>query len=74
MKEVEYTIIIHPDETGGFWTEVPALPGCGSQGESMEEAVAMTKDAIECYLASLKKHGEPIPEERDIVLKVSVAA
>lgn len=34
----------------------------------------MTKDAIQAYLASLKKHGEPIPEEHDIVLKVSVAA
>ncbi|MDP2935060.1 MAG: type II toxin-antitoxin system HicB family antitoxin [Dehalococcoidia bacterium] len=74
MKEVEYVIIIHPDDTGGYWTEVPALPGCGSQGETVEEAVAMTKDAIQCYLVSLKRHGEPIPEERDIVLRVSVAA
>ena len=28
----EYIVIIDPDETGGYWTEVPALPGCGSQG------------------------------------------
>jgi len=74
MTQREYVIIIHPDETGGYWTEVPALPGCGSQGETVEEAVAMTRDAIQGYLASLKKQGEPIPDERDIVLKVSVAA
>jgi len=71
---LHYVTIIHPDESGGYWTEVPALPGCGSQWETVEEAAAMTRDAIEGYLASLKKHGEPIPEERDIVLKVSVAA
>lgn len=74
MTEREYVIIIHPDETSGYWTEVPALPGCGSQGETVEEAAAMTRDAIQAYLASLIKHGDPIPEERDIVLKVSVAA
>ena len=74
MTQREYVIIIHPDETGGYWTEVPALPGCGSQGETVEEAVAMTRDAIQGYLASLKKQGEPIPDERDIVLKVSVTA
>lgn len=70
----EYTIIIYPDETGGYWTEVPALPGCGSQGETIEEAIEMTKDAILGYLESLKKHGEPIPEEKALVVKVSVAA
>lgn len=53
---------------------MPALPGCGSQGETIEEVVEMTKDAIQGYLASLKKHGDPIPEERDIVSKVFVAA
>lgn len=74
MSELEYTIIIHPDETGGYWTEVPALPGCGSQGETIQEATEMTRDAIQGFLASLTKHGEPVPEERDIVLKVSVAA
>lgn len=70
----EYLIIIHPDEDGGYWSEVPALPGCGSQGETVDEAVAMTRDAIAAYIASLKKHGEQIPEERNLALKVTVAA
>ena len=74
MKSREYIIIVHLDETGGFWTEVPALPGCGSQGETVDEAIEMTKDAIQGYLASLGKHGQSLPEERNLVVRVTVAA
>ena len=70
----EYMVIVHPDETGGYWTEVPAVPGCGSQGETVEEAIEMTKDAIEGALETLRAHGKPIPEERDVIVKVQVAA
>ncbi len=72
--EREYIIVVHPDDSGGFWTEVPALPGCGSQGETVEEAIEMTKDAIEGFLASMAKHGEVPPEERNVVVRVRVAA
>ncbi|MPZ49201.1 MAG: hypothetical protein GEU75_07860 [Dehalococcoidia bacterium] len=68
------SLIVHPDETGGFWTEVPALPGCGSQGETLDEAVEMTKDAIEGYAESLKKHGDALPEEQTVVVTVTIAA
>lgn len=71
---MEYTIIIHPAEEGGFWTEVPALPGCGSQGETVEEAIQMTKDAIEGFLAYLRERGQEIPEEKDLLIRVSFAA
>jgi len=67
-------IIVQPDEAGGYWTDVPSLPGCGSQGESVEEAVEMTKDAIEGYLESLKAHNRPVPEDGTVVAKVRVAA
>ncbi len=70
----EYLIIVHPDEAGGFWTEVPALPGCGSQGDSVTEAIDMTRDAIVGFIASLKKHGEPVPPETNLAVKVTVAA
>ncbi len=70
----EYVVIVHPDETGGYWTEVPAVPGCGSQGETMEEAIEMTKDAIEGVLETLKAHGKPMPEEKDVIVKVQVGA
>ncbi len=54
-------VILHPDEDGGYWVEVPSLPGCISQGDTKEEALENIKDAIEGYIASLKKHGDPIP-------------
>jgi len=42
--------IIHPAEEGGFWAEVPALPGCITEGDTMEEVMANLKDAIEGWL------------------------
>ena len=42
--------IIHPAEESGYWAEVPALPGCITEGDTMEEVVANLKDAIECWL------------------------
>ena len=43
--------IIHDAEEGGFWAEVPALPGCVSQGETMQELLANIEEAIEGCLA-----------------------
>jgi len=42
--------IIHPAEEGGYWAEVPALPGCITEGDTIEEVVANLKDAIEGWL------------------------
>jgi predicted RNase H-like HicB family nuclease len=42
--------IIHPAAEGGYWAEVPALPGCITEGDSMEEVMANLKDAIEGWL------------------------
>lgn len=43
--------IIHDAEEGGFWAEVPALPGCVTQGDSMEEVTANLREAIDGWLA-----------------------
>jgi predicted RNase H-like HicB family nuclease len=58
---MKYRIVIEQDEDGVFVAEVPALPGCISQGATRGEAMANVTEAIVAYLASLKKHGEPIP-------------
>jgi predicted RNase H-like HicB family nuclease len=58
---MRYRVVIEPDEDGIFVAECPALPGCVSQGKSRAEALTNIKDAIEGYLASLRKHGEPVP-------------
>ena len=42
--------IVHPAEEGGYWAEVPALPGCITEGETMEEILANLKDAIAGWL------------------------
>jgi len=42
--------IIHPAEEGGYWAEVPALPGCITEGDSLEEVITNLKDAIEGWL------------------------
>lgn len=54
-------VTIEPDEDGVYMAECLALPGCVSQGKTRAEAVANIRDAIQGYLASLKKHGEPVP-------------
>ncbi len=42
--------IIHPAEEGGYWAEVPALPGCITEGDSMDEVLANLQDAIQGWL------------------------
>ena len=60
---MKYTIILEPQEEGGYTVTVPALPGCISEGDAKEDAIENIKDAISGYIESLKKHGEPIPVE-----------
>jgi len=61
-----YTIKLHPDsEQGGYWVTVPALPGCFSQGDTLEAAIAYAREAIAGHIACLKEMGEPVPEEPD---------
>ena len=58
VRRKKYEVILHPDlEDGGYWVECPALPGCSSQGDTVEEALEMAKDAIDGHLE--------IMEERD---------
>lgn len=58
-----YRVILEREEDGGFAVWVPALPGCVSQGETRDETLANIREAIQCYLESCLKHGEPIPVE-----------
>ena len=58
---MKFKVTIEQDEDGKFVVQCPALPGCISEGARREETVANIRDAIEGYLASLRKHNEPIP-------------
>jgi predicted RNase H-like HicB family nuclease len=72
--KMEYTILIHKAEEGGFWAEVPVLPGCFSQGDTIEEAIANIKDAIELHISCMREDNEEIPiEEEFIISRVRIA-
>jgi antitoxin HicB len=58
----KFVVYLEPAEEGGYVVSCPQLPGCVTQGENMKEALDMIKDAIQGYIASLQKHGEPIPQ------------
>ena len=49
-------VIMHPDEEGGFWAEIPALPGCVSQGDTWDETLVNVREAGACHLDT------PIPD------------
>ncbi len=71
-----YTIVVEPEETGGFMVSVPALPGCFTQGRSLEECRERAAEAIAVHIAGLEADGEPVPDEVGApqLLRVTVAA
>ena len=58
---MKYRVYLEQDEDGVFVATCPALPGCISQGQSRAEATENIREAIDGYLRSLRKHGEPAP-------------
>jgi predicted RNase H-like HicB family nuclease len=72
-KTMKYRVVMEQDEDGMFIVEVPALPGCISQGKTRTEALSNIREAIEVYLESLQAHGEPIPPSiEEEVVEVAV--
>ena len=57
-----YKILLTKEEEGGYMVIVPALPGCITQGDNIEEAMAMAQEAIELYIEELQARGEKIPD------------
>jgi predicted RNase H-like HicB family nuclease len=70
MKTYRYTVHFEPAEEGGYVVTVPALPGCVTQGESYDEAVAMAEECIRGFVEALEKAGQPIPREEEPVRPV----
>jgi predicted RNase H-like HicB family nuclease len=65
--EYSYTVLFEPGEDAGFVATVPALPGLVTEGRTMEEARVMVRDAIVGYLECLRKDGQDIPVESNII-------
>ena len=68
--KMKYKIVLELQEEGGYTVYVPALPGCISQGETVEEAMDNIKEAITVYLENLKERGMALPqvEEREVAV------
>lgn len=62
-----YKLHLHPEPEGGFTVSVPALPGCITYGEDVEEAIAMAREAIELYIEELEERGEVVPDDSKIL-------
>jgi predicted RNase H-like HicB family nuclease len=75
MKTYTYTVLFEHDADGSVIASIPALPGCISSGSTYDEALANVKEAIQGYLASLRKDGHAIPEEpgEEVIGRVQVS-
>jgi predicted RNase H-like HicB family nuclease len=66
-----FSVVIHEDPEGGFWAEVPALPGCYSQGETIDELRENIREAISGVLEVMREQGRQ-PEANIQILEVPV--
>ncbi|MHB9091856.1 MAG: type II toxin-antitoxin system HicB family antitoxin [Chloroflexota bacterium] len=68
-----YTLLLITDPgEGGYTVRVPALPGCVTEGDTLEEAISMAREAIAGWIEAAKKNGEPIPEEAAPMQTISI--
>lgn len=67
----KFAVVIHEEPQGGFWAEVPALPGCYSQGDSVPELMENVREAIAGVLEVLREQGRQ-PESNIQILDVAV--
>jgi len=57
-----YKILLTKEDEGGYMVTVPALAGCITQGDTIDEALIMAQEAIELYIEELKARGEKVPD------------
>lgn len=68
-----FTVLVHEAEEGGYWADVPELPGCASQGETLDELDRNIREAIELYLEEMAEDGQDIPTLTKWEIAVPVA-
>ncbi len=61
--QLTYKILLHKEPEGSYTVSVPALPGCVTYGDTVEESIQMAKEAIELYIEELQDRGEDIPDD-----------
>jgi predicted RNase H-like HicB family nuclease len=60
---MRWTVVLEQEADGGFVATVPALPGCVSQGDSRDEAIANVREAIAAYIEDCRESGEAVPTD-----------
>ncbi len=74
MKVYDFKAILEPDETGGYVVSCPSLPGCYTQGNTVEEALENIKEAILLCLEDMESQGEEVPDpSRFLVASVVIS-
>lgn len=66
-----YIVVLHEGPAGGYWAEVPALPGCYSQGETVDELIENIREAASGVLEVMKEQGK-LAESNVPILEVAV--
>ena len=69
---MQYPIVIYPCEEGGYVAEIPALKGCLSQGETLEEVLNELKIVTDIWLETAEKYGQKLPDLAESLEKVKV--
>lgn len=64
-------VLLYPGEDGYIVAEVPSLPGCVSQGQTRDEALANIQEAIALHEDVLRERGQPVPEDNVEVVEVA---
>jgi predicted RNase H-like HicB family nuclease len=67
---VKIKVVVHEAEEGGFWAEVPAIPGCATEGDTMDELMRNLHEAIEACLSV--EIAQPEPDDKGRVLEIAV--
>ncbi|HAM88522.1 MAG: hypothetical protein US83_C0014G0011 [Candidatus Falkowbacteria bacterium GW2011_GWC2_38_22] len=71
---LSYSVELKPQKEGGYTVTVPVLPGCISEGDTMEEALENIKDAVEGYISIMVKKGKKVPLEFSEFRQVEIFA
>ena len=71
-KNYRFTVLLERAEEGGYTVSCPALQGCVTEGDTLEEALAMIQDAMKLHIEARLADGESIPDESG-VLQVNVS-
>ena len=71
---LNYNVVLEPDPEGGYVAVIPAFPGCYSQGDTVDEALANAREAILLTIEDMEARGEPIPDPSgELIGKIAIS-